>query len=324
MVDKYFGPTADLSSALLSNESLWDGVNLVNIPIPSSNSPIAKQMRVAAVISMLAHELCNSIFQPTYLLREASGLNQVLNALARHDPDLESHLRAVLLCATNTIKDVDDPIGRAWGEVATSSVYPRLSKLIPEAKRMPFHSDLQAFFTKACNHWTTIQHLDDRIVPELGSSREAKRRCEWKLLPLDIPAPSTPTVTPKGRGVNGMSSSSQGPSKPPATAKSHTEPNPDIHKDAIAIWPAFYNLSSETNETLVEGFVLHLALTKAAEAEQEAILEQNTKAAKASLAGSHRGERARRRMSVGVHSKNGAGSDKSFLSQASGGGQKVA
>jgi hypothetical protein len=319
LADTYFG--GELPPDILEKESTWAQINAVNIPLPVSNSPIAKQMRVAAVLSILGQELCSYIFQPTYLLKDSTSLNETLDSLARLEPELESHLRSVLLTASVSGVDDDDPVDLACMNTVFESVHPRLSKLVPKEKQKEFKTELQDFVNKVSKEWSFMQKLDDKVVSSLGSNLESKMKYKWK--PLVFDSPSLPPTNPKQR-ANGTAPSQTNPKTPPAAGpKAQVDTAANLMK-GIAVWPAFHNLSSDNAETLAEGFILPPASIKAAEEEQQKLLEQKmrdeTQKENESNGSSqgHREDRAKRRASVAA--KNGQ--EGRFFSKGSGGGGK--
>ncbi|KAK4038145.1 hypothetical protein C8A01DRAFT_48202 [Parachaetomium inaequale] len=323
----YFG--VDLTPRVLANDDLWEKIgehnsNGGNLPIPSSNSPLAKQMRVALIFSVLAHELCEHIFQPSYLLKESSGLKKLLTDLAAREPDLESHLRSMLLMASDKINGPVDAKKGACVKAVFDTISGLLSPAIPDSKQ-GFETDLQNLCVAAFEGWQPIQSLEDHITPELGS-KLSKRKYSWKPLAFTLPSPSQPAAAPKQR-ANG-SAPAQGPLKNslPAATQSRVDETADL-ADGVAVWPAFVNLSSDAKETLVEGLILPLCLIKAAEEEQMAMPASPT-----SSHLSHRELRAnernssmkRRRPSIAAtngHATEG-GRKGSFLSNGHGGGPK--
>src|SRR5258708_4230115 len=67
------------------------------VPLPQSNSDAAKQMRFAVFLAILARELDEHIFQPSYLSTEDNSIREVLVGLAMTEPKRESFCRALLL-----------------------------------------------------------------------------------------------------------------------------------------------------------------------------------------------------------------------------------
>ncbi|KAF2027724.1 hypothetical protein EK21DRAFT_114514 [Setomelanomma holmii] len=67
------------------------------IPLPKTNSEIAKKMRVAVILGAFATLIENAIFQPTYLLLEDNGLRESLRLQAHVDTKQEKYARSILL-----------------------------------------------------------------------------------------------------------------------------------------------------------------------------------------------------------------------------------
>ncbi|KAJ0413001.1 hypothetical protein BJY00DRAFT_322747 [Aspergillus carlsbadensis] len=68
-----------------------------HVPLPQSNSPAAKQMRLAIFLAILAREVDKQIFQPTYIVPEDAGIREVFANLAASDNEKESFCRSILL-----------------------------------------------------------------------------------------------------------------------------------------------------------------------------------------------------------------------------------
>ncbi|KAK4238816.1 hypothetical protein C8A03DRAFT_14750 [Achaetomium macrosporum] len=329
LAETYF--RINLPEDILANQDQWNAISShnSNIPLPRSNSRLAKQMRMALVLSLMGQELCKHIFQSTYL-KDCSGIDSVLKILAKKEPDLESHLRAVLLKVSSIIGIPDGSVN----EAAAKSVFDLLSPVVPEDKRKEFQAGLHLLCRMACKEWESIQTLEDLVVPELGFNRQSKRKYRWNSLSFDD-LPTSPAPAPSQR-ANGIASaqmksaaSSQGQSKssPAAAAQPHLDTAADV-TDGPAVWPAFLNLSYD-GQTLAEGFCLPLSLTKAA-AEEEVQTAMSTSGS--SSPRTHREQRAeernlsskRRRQSVAfANAQPDQGKVKgSFLSNGSGSGSK--
>ncbi|KAL4898838.1 hypothetical protein BDW74DRAFT_189902 [Aspergillus multicolor] len=91
----------DFAGSVLQNPAIWDTFTQKTgqhrIPLPHSNSPAAKRMRLAVVLATLAREIDKRIFQPTYIVAEDSELRGILTNLAASDREKESFCRAILL-----------------------------------------------------------------------------------------------------------------------------------------------------------------------------------------------------------------------------------
>lgn len=342
LANKYHGVA--LSSEMLANTNGTAGlpskiVELnpsINVPLPWSNSPLAKQMRVAFFLAILACELCTHIFQPTYILKDAAALNKVLAALAKEEPELEIHLRSVLLLAGDTLRKrkqkepVDEACINTRINTVVENVYNRSCPLVHQDKQTAYKTDLRELCTSICQHWRFIQTLEDRCVADLGSNKTSRLR-KWKPLAFETPPPqpgppSSSSTKTRANGTASTGNNHKNPPSPPTQQPNGIISNADLFDEGIPIWPAFYNLSAEDEPTWAEGLVLPQALKKAARAEETAILESETAALKSGPARAARGER-RRRPSVLMPMVQGNGSpagSSSFLSSSSGGGRRGA
>ncbi|KAK3900544.1 hypothetical protein C8A05DRAFT_35805 [Staphylotrichum tortipilum] len=277
-----------------------------NIPLPWSNSHPAKQMRAAFSLSIISQELCQRIFQPLDCPRDSAQLHALLKTLAEQESDLESHLRAVLLMAWQTV-DPDQPGEKIHTEAAIKAIAHRLSPMVPAARQNDFLADLHSLCETAATNWRIIHSVNDRILPDPGTSRNARRLYTWKPLAYPPPLGASPP-TPKQPRPNGTTTTPS-PQKSPQRVDT---PSTDL-TDGTPVWPAFYNLSSIAQETVAEGIVLPLSLSRAAE-------EEITKAdpppgGAASLAGSStKGKGRRNSVAMGI------GGKMSFLGGGGGGG----
>ena len=327
LAETYFGE--DLSDSTLADGRLWEKIwghnsNSGDIPLLFSNSELAKQMRVALLLSILGQELSTHVFQPTHmnLLKDSSGLNEFFIALIQVDPSHESHLRSVLLKASDKLATKGEPVDKACSKVIVNNVMELVSPAIPEASRKRFETDLQNLCQTASEQWGFIQRLDDRIVPHLGSDRNSKRKYKWEPLAFAIVNPS-PVGGPKPRTNGTTSATGQQKKAPSITSHSRTDSTADL-VDGVAVWPAFYNLSTEDEETLAEGIILPKSLMQAAEEEQE-IASVGTSPSLQS--GSARDHRTKRRYSTATVNGSVVSEGKqkgSFLPNGSGGGTKGA
>ena len=283
-------------------------------------------MRAALLLSILGYELCTHIFQPTHmnLLKDSADLGKFMMALAQEDPDHESHLRSVLLKASDKLATKGEPVDKASSKVIVNNVMELVSPIIPEAGRQGFKTDLQNLCQTASEQWGFIQRLDDRVIPDLGSDRNSKKKYDWK--PLDFAIlNSSPVGGPKPRTNGTASAPGQQKKASPTASHSRADSTQSIADlvDGVAVWPAFYNLSTEDEDTLAEGTILPKSLMQAAEEEQDTASLCTSPSLQS---GSHREQRGKRRYSTAtVNGSVSEGKEKgSFLSNGSGGGAKGA
>jgi hypothetical protein len=276
-------------------------------------------------MSVLAHELSTHIFQPTFvnLLKGSKDLGDFLVALTRVNADLESHLRSVLLKASDTLRAATkgEPIDKVCSNAVVSSVKDLMLPAILEADRRRFEIDLQDLCKTACQQWGFIQTLEDRVMCDPGSDWDSKRKYEWEPFAFPVSTPSA-AVSPKQQRVNGTASApGQQQKNSHSSASQPLADAVDLDK-GVAVWPVFYNLSTLDEETLARGLILPAALIRAAEEEQKAMSASTT-----SLGSSmHRDQRQKSRRHSLVNGQIGESKDRrgSFLSNGSGGGGKGA
>jgi len=323
LVEGFFGVDVEVHAA----SALWSEVkghisNGSDLPLPCSNSPLAKQMRVALVLSAVAHELCKHIFQPTYLLKKTSELNVFLKNLAKRNHDLESHLRSILLKAGNETENNIDSMHRPCVLAAFNSVVLVVSPLIPVSKREEFEKGLQNLCRRAYEEWKSIQILEDHVGPDMEPTDFSKKPDRWKSYTFTPPSPSQPTNLKQQR-ANGTAVT-RGPSKGPQAASTQARGNeaPKL-KDGIVVWPAFVNVSYPGEDALAGGLILPKSMIEAAEEE-----EQNAPpTSPTSLDRSHTEARDKKRRSSNAAPNGHANEGRTkgtFLSNGLGGGLRGA
>ncbi|KAL6405718.1 uncharacterized protein AUP68_10855 [Ilyonectria robusta] len=92
----------DLDDACLTDSSVWKKTRMrlssqqQQIPLPASNSALAKRMRVVAGLAIFGKALAKHIFRSTYTTLDGE-LDDVLYELDNQNPLHEMYLRAVLL-----------------------------------------------------------------------------------------------------------------------------------------------------------------------------------------------------------------------------------
>jgi uncharacterized coiled-coil DUF342 family protein len=178
----------DLDHSVLSDESCWANLrqseylkHARQIPLPQSNSPAAKQMRVAAVLAVLSRSLHRYIFRPIYLAENHEGDECVVNmlrAIACNNATREEHTRATLL-AMLPDRQKAAAAKRVFAVVreVSWSVQHLLSALQYEA----FCTGLETACKLACVQWMRIQVAQMKIEPYFGPPYD---NWDWQVLPL--------------------------------------------------------------------------------------------------------------------------------------------
>ncbi|KAK8125030.1 uncharacterized protein PG998_000789 [Apiospora kogelbergensis] len=227
----------DLNQQVLADMDAWS--ELLNhksilrvLPLPRSNSAPAKQMRVSAVLCVLATSLTEHLFQPTYLLEESNELSYLLDDILQTDPVQERHLRAQLLCFD---PEQQKSNGNTRVESVVVDVFNLVGNIILPTQQFAFRKGLETLCESAREIWAQIQQLGPRVEPAM----EVGRADLWRLLPAPSSAPNT------------------------AKRASHT----DIK---IVVWPGFIVADSEGVTMVSEGFVVAESQTQAAAREEVA------------------------------------------------------
>ncbi|PSN60506.1 hypothetical protein BS50DRAFT_625878 [Corynespora cassiicola Philippines] len=183
-IEKFFG--GNLSEPLLQSDwsALHDNSVFKNqIPLPQSNSDIAKKMRVATIVGMFARLIDKFIFQPTYLSTEDSGLREVLRRQAMAEPKKERYTRGILLA---TLPKDQDEISK---DVILYTVEDMLENvkvrvfLNPDALEA-FKKALESLVAQFQEQWKTIQRGRQKL--ELSFSYSINIKHPWYV--LDAPA----------------------------------------------------------------------------------------------------------------------------------------
>ncbi len=150
------------------------------MPLPLSNSPAAKQMRIAAMLADLARCINLHVFQPTYLLDEEDEIRRLLIRLAVADSKKESFCRAVLLSMFPELqaKNAAKAVERVVREVSWS-----VRSLISDTQYDRFKLSLEDVVRQAHDAWQLVQRSREKFEPIFEP-----RHCddiEWQPLKLD-------------------------------------------------------------------------------------------------------------------------------------------
>ncbi|KAH6848137.1 hypothetical protein B0I37DRAFT_415814 [Chaetomium sp. MPI-CAGE-AT-0009] len=351
----------DMPPQIRSNPALWENIKnhpavRKDIPIPLSDTPAAKQMRIAAFLAVLVHQIRQHIFQPTYLLQDRTGLNKFLDDLTDSDAESEAHLRSVIVRLADSMPEETNAVIASRITTVVINVLDYVRDLIPEKSRPGFETKLRNFCAEACEQWKFIQKLDGKINVDFDAD-EAR--------PLYPPNPANPPPSDrdagqqpnnaKSRNANGGGTTTNNNNNNHNNNKKSNLPTPPgtnpLADDPVVIWPAFYNQSTHALETLVQGYLLTAGQVAVAKAEEKAQQQQQ----QAQSTGQRRAQRQQTRSSramsmsmagvgagagvaglllgegplgaqVGVAAQSSvvgsASGSGSFLSQASGGGRK--
>lgn len=250
----FFGQL-ELSDYTFSSVS-WDRLIelecLEGIPLPPTNSAIAKHMRVAAVIRLLAEAASSHICQPIHIPHRGTAVADLLDTIDQIDPRRSRYVRSVLLSIDPAKQEV---YGKKRATAASKDVYDSVSFMLEDRKA--FGRALLEWFDKVCNTWRSLQHFEVRYQALFESKNEDLVPEEWE------PFPKPPLLPAQNRGqaVNGT-----------APDGTYMKPNSivklELDNIAAQIWPAFLVMTTAGKlEPLKAGYVLLKAQTAAADLE---------------------------------------------------------
>ena len=147
------------------------------IPLPGSNSLVAKQMRFAAALRFLGQTLCKYVFRPVYLSSSEDWLSDELRSLSDDESPRERHIRSMLL---NLSPHEQTRVSSANIESAHAIILSTLGFIVPEGSKSKLDRGLLKIFNDALEVWTKLQKVREHVMPdfEYGSADE------WRPLPL--------------------------------------------------------------------------------------------------------------------------------------------
>jgi len=151
-----------------------------HVSLPQTNSMPTKQMRIAVILAILTRSIDRHVFNSTYLLKEESGVREVLLRQAVHNSKKESFCRALLLSMFPD--EQKEAAGQRMKQVIQDIMW-NVEELLPSATTKTFQSDLEWFIWRACNTWVIMQHIRKRFEPSFELVR--LKDFEWQTLLFD-------------------------------------------------------------------------------------------------------------------------------------------
>ncbi|KAK0706028.1 hypothetical protein B0T26DRAFT_755569 [Lasiosphaeria miniovina] len=328
VAEAYFG--VDFSSTILEDHSIWswikdhETVRRAILPLPLSNTPPAKQMRMAAFLAILSVELSEKLFQPTYLLGEdGRPLSDLLSGLAEKDPRREAYLRSVLLA---TAPDDHRLTAQKYVQSVVNTVMSCFKDVLSSAEQRDKLSDaLTDLCSQASELWQHMQALDKKIEPDVADPDPNDPDWNPVVFPSLSPPPKNQAGNRNGSGP-GSGGGDNGPinKKTAAQAKLQVDTSADLMiSGIIVVWPRFRVVDSpdiDEHDALAPGYALAQSTVLAAKDEEKALLSSGR------LSGRQKhNSRKSRGMSMTVtNGAEGSSDSRSFLSSKAGGGQKGA
>ncbi|EXL72297.1 hypothetical protein FOPG_12141 [Fusarium oxysporum f. sp. conglutinans race 2 54008] len=232
-----------LDEACLTDIAVWGRLRnhasiQRTIPLPASNSPAAKQMRVAAGLRIYSMALADHVFKSTYLTQN-SDFEDVLRDLETEDPLHEAFTRAVLL----KIQPARQTRNReARAKMVADQVSDAIADLVPPSQKETLKARLYQVSLEACNAWLVIQQLLEPVRPVFSLHMPE----DWVPLPSSVPQRNSKA------GLSGVAREplatrveNQGQEIQQPNAESQPIEIDDIMQ---VIWPAFYVTSSQQED----------------------------------------------------------------------------
>jgi len=188
LVEGTFRP--DIDESILSDPSCWTNLRnspylkhatSLQIPLPQSNSPAAKGMRISAVLAILSRALHHHLFRPVYLLdadADDEPLVRLLRMLEDEDPTREAHMRATLL---SMLPERQMEQGARRVKTVVREVSWLVQHLLSALQFEQFVSGLEAACRLACEQWMRIQLASLKIEPYFGPPYDD---FDWQILEL--------------------------------------------------------------------------------------------------------------------------------------------
>ncbi|KAL4953246.1 hypothetical protein BDW69DRAFT_194975 [Aspergillus filifer] len=151
-----------------------------HVPLPHSNSPAAKQMRLAILLAILAREVDKNIFQPTYLIPEDVGIRKVLANVASYDIERESYYRSIFLSID---PDTQNANLQSRIQAITRQVSSYLYGMLPDDQFEQLRASIEKIVKMAVDVWHPLQRSQQRYEPDFEPLRWGD--IEWH--PLNFP-----------------------------------------------------------------------------------------------------------------------------------------
>ncbi|KAK4205135.1 hypothetical protein QBC40DRAFT_271739 [Triangularia verruculosa] len=178
----------DIDEAILSDASCWTNLRTspylkmatqLQIPLPQSNTPAAKGMRISAVLAILSRALHRHVFRPNYLLEDDDeNLVKFLRALEDEDPAREAHFRATML-AMMPERQLEQAARRV--KTVVREVSWLVQHLLTALQFEAFCTGLEQACRLACEQWMRIQVANMKIEPYFGPPYDDY---DWQVLDL--------------------------------------------------------------------------------------------------------------------------------------------
>ncbi|RYP47649.1 hypothetical protein DL768_006302 [Monosporascus sp. mg162] len=156
--------SGDLSKSVLGDESLWMDVHekIRWLPLPASNTPDAKHMRIAACIAALGSRFFQLIFVPVYQQSDTGELSDLLSNLATADTRRETYLRSILL---GVLPEEQISIRNQRTAEIVDDVCTGIGCLLEDQKKAAFRVRVEEACKVAAECWQNIRFMETKVNP---------------------------------------------------------------------------------------------------------------------------------------------------------------
>lgn len=187
LVEETFRP--DLDADVLADQSCWKNLRdspylkhatQLAIPLPQSNSPAAKGMRISAILAILSRALAKHVFRPVYLFDDEDDENLVkfLRILEDEDPTREGHMRSTLL---SMMPERQMQLGARRVKTVVREVSWLVQHLLGAIQFENFLRGLEDACKLSCEQWMRIQMAQIKVEPYFGPPYDD---FDWQVLEL--------------------------------------------------------------------------------------------------------------------------------------------
>lgn len=145
------------------------------VPLPASNTNVAKKMRLAIFMGLLARELVENIFQPLYITPGESEILSILHGLAEKDPEKESYCRAILLAMS---PEKQNTMLKERKKTFLQNVGSYVYDLLPGMQYDELRQSLKVVLDRACETWRFFQYSRNRYEPDFNLLEWGDEECE--------------------------------------------------------------------------------------------------------------------------------------------------
>jgi hypothetical protein len=278
------------------------------LPLPRSNSLMAKKMRFATGLKILGEALSTHVLQAVYITDVDNKFCDALETLSEHSPEQEAHARAVILHLAH-----DQHWQRGCGEArviaAARETANKILRIVPVDKREDFVAQLKSFCGMVLMRWLPLQRLRQHVTVDV----DADAGEDWQLLPF--PGPEITSVQPqKGSSSKGGGGGGNGNGKNTSSSDQKQQQQQQQSKvqsirlgeddEVYEIWPAFKHDTSY----LCQGYILTEELPKRAVQEEEELRRSERKLSRRSNSDATNGQSRSAKNMAFLSSGNGKSS----------------